>query len=69
MNRIFIYFIKIYKRFISPMFPPTCRFTPTCSEYSLQAYQKYNFIKASFLTIRRILRCNPFSKGGYDPLE
>ncbi|MEO0234689.1 MAG: membrane protein insertion efficiency factor YidD [candidate division WOR-3 bacterium] len=69
MNRIFIFFIKIYKRFISPMFPPTCRFTPTCSEYSLQAYQKYNFIKASFLTIRRILRCNPFSKGGYDPLE
>ncbi|MEO0304323.1 MAG: membrane protein insertion efficiency factor YidD [candidate division WOR-3 bacterium] len=69
MNRIFIFFIKIYKRFISPMFPPTCRFTPTCSEYALHAYQKYNFIKASFLTIRRILRCNPFSKGGYDPLE
>ncbi|MEJ5308034.1 MAG: membrane protein insertion efficiency factor YidD [candidate division WOR-3 bacterium] len=69
MNRIFIYFIKVYKKYVSPMFPPTCRFTPTCSEYSLQAYQKYNFFKASFLTIKRILRCNPFSKGGYDPLE
>ncbi|MEO0288068.1 MAG: membrane protein insertion efficiency factor YidD [candidate division WOR-3 bacterium] len=69
MNRIFIFFIKIYKIYVSPLFPPTCRFTPTCSEYSLQAYQKYNFIKASFLTIKRILRCNPFSKGGYDPLE
>lgn len=69
MNRIAIVFIKFYRNFVSPIFPPSCRFTPTCSEYSLQAFQKYNFIKASFLTVKRILRCNPFSKGGYDPLE
>ncbi|HAF07648.1 MAG: membrane protein insertion efficiency factor YidD [bacterium] len=69
MNRIVIFFIQIYRKFISPLFPPTCRFTPTCSEYSLQAYRKYNFFKASFLSVKRILRCNPFSKGGEDPLE
>uniref|UniRef100_A0A7C3NHF9 Putative membrane protein insertion efficiency factor n=1 Tax=candidate division WOR-3 bacterium TaxID=2052148 RepID=A0A7C3NHF9_UNCW3 len=69
MNKIVIFFIQIYRKFISPLFPPTCRFTPTCSEYSLQAYKKYNFFKASFLSAKRILRCNPFSKGGEDPLE
>lgn len=45
-----------------------CRYSPTCSNYALEAYQKFNFFKASFLTFYRILRCNPFSKGGYDPV-
>lgn len=60
--------IRLYKLLISPLLPPSCRFTPTCSSYALQAYKKYNFLKASFLTIKRILRCHPFSKGGYDPV-
>ncbi|HNV43167.1 MAG: membrane protein insertion efficiency factor YidD [Spirochaetes bacterium] len=72
LNDIFsflaICIIRLYKLFISPLLPPSCRFTPTCSSYALQAYKKYNFFKASFLTIKRILRCHPFSKGGYDPV-
>jgi len=47
---------------------PTCRFRPTCSEYAIDSYQNYNFFYATLLTIWRILRCNPFSKGGYDPI-
>lgn len=61
--------IKGYRKFISPLFGASCRFTPTCSEYALLAYEKYNFFKATFLVIWRILRCNPFCKGGYDPLK
>jgi len=47
---------------------PTCRYHPTCSNYAIDAYENYNFFSATFLTIWRILRCNPFSKGGYDPI-
>ena len=61
-------FVLFYRRCISPLTPPSCRFTPTCSEYSMQALNKYGFLKGSWLTIKRILRCHPFSKGGYDPL-
>jgi putative membrane protein insertion efficiency factor len=60
--------IKGYRAIVSPMFPPTCRFTPTCSEYFIQALEKYGIFKGSWLGIRRILRCHPFSPGGYDPL-
>lgn len=60
--------IKIYQRVLSPLFPPSCRFIPTCSEYSIQALKKYGAIKGSVLSIWRILRCNPFNKGGYDPV-
>lgn len=67
LNELFIILIKIYQ-FIFKYAPKVCRFTPSCSEYSLQAFKKYNFFKALFLTICRILRCNPFCKGGYDPL-
>jgi len=48
--------------------PSKCKFTPTCSSYAIEALEKYGFIKGTFLSIRRILRCNPFSKGGYDPV-
>ena len=48
---------------------PRCKFYPTCSNYAIEAYKKYNFFKATFLTFTRILRCNRFSKGGYDPLK
>ncbi|MCK5683186.1 membrane protein insertion efficiency factor YidD [bacterium] len=63
-----IFFIKLYKKVIAPVMPPTCRFTPTCSTYSLEAFQKYGFFKGMYLTIHRILRCNPFCEGGHDPL-
>ncbi len=69
MKYIFIYLIKFYQKFISPIFPPSCRFYPTCSQYSLEAFQKYGVFKGFYKSAWRILRCNPFNKGGYDPLE
>ena len=60
--------IKFYQKFISPMKKPCCIYYPTCSVYSYEAYKKYGFFKGTYLTIWRILRCNPFSKGGYDPV-
>ena len=70
MNKIFIFLIKSYRKFVSPLLGQgKCRYTPTCSQYALEAFQKYNFFKAFYLSIWRILRCNPFSKGGYDPLK
>ena len=70
MKRIAIFLIKFYQKNISPRWGSgCCKYYPTCSQYSLQAYSKYGFIKGTFLSIWRILRCNPFSKGGYDPLK
>ena len=70
MNKIFILLIKFYRQNISPFFGEgKCRYTPTCSQYAIEAYKKYNFFKATALSVWRILRCNPFSKGGYDPLK
>lgn len=68
LRKAAIILIKLYKMLISPFFPPSCRFYPTCSTYSMEAYTKYNFFKATYLSVWRILRCNPFNKGGYDPL-
>ena len=61
--------IKGYQKFISPLFPPTCRFYPTCSTYFIQALEKYGFFKGSFLGIKRLMKCHPFNPGGYDPLK
>jgi putative membrane protein insertion efficiency factor len=58
--------IKFYRKFISPCFPPTCRFTPTCSSYALQALEKYGAFKGSWLTLKRICRCHPWNDGGVD---
>ncbi|MCR3955951.1 MAG: membrane protein insertion efficiency factor YidD [Gudongella sp.] len=71
MTRIAILLIRFYQRIISRyiLTGNNCRFYPTCSEYSLQAYKKYGFIKGSYLSANRILRCNPFNEGGYDPLK
>ena len=66
--RILCLLIRFYQVFISPLFPPCCRYYPTCSSYALEAIKKYGPLKGSFLAIRRILRCNPFHKGGYDPV-
>ena len=60
--------IRFYQKFISPLFPPVCRFTPTCSAYAVQALKKHGPIKGLLLAIWRILRCNPWGGSGYDPV-
>lgn len=60
--------IKFYQLFISPLFPPTCRYSPTCSNYMLTAIKKHGAIKGLLMGCSRILRCQPFAKGGYDPV-
>lgn len=64
----FVFFIKIYQNIISPLFPPTCRYTPTCSEYSIQSLKKYGLIKGVYLSIKRIVNCHPWGGSGYDPI-
>ena len=68
MKRLLLRCIRFYRRAISPLFPPRCRYIPTCSEYALEAVEKYGAVKGTFLATKRILRCNPFHKGGYDPV-
>ena len=68
MKHLMIWLIRLYRKFISPLKPPCCRFTPTCSAYALEAFTKRGFFVGFILTVWRILRCNPFSKGGYDPV-
>lgn len=69
MKKILIKMISYYQKYISKYTPRTCRFYPTCSQYGKEAIKKYGAIKGLYLTIKRILRCHPFSKGGYDPLK
>jgi putative membrane protein insertion efficiency factor len=69
VKRFIIFFIKGYQKIISPLFPPTCRFYPSCSAYFIQAVEKYGVLKGSYLGIKRILKCHPFHPGGYDPLK
>ncbi len=69
MKKVAIMLIRFYQRFISPLKRPSCRFYPTCSQYSLEAFQKYGFLKGFVLSIRRISKCHPFHKGGHDPLK
>ena len=68
MKHLMIWLIGLYRKFISPMKPPCCRFTPSCSAYAIEAYKKRGFFVGTILTVWRILRCNPFCKGGYDPV-
>ena len=68
MKRFMIWLIGLYRKYISPLKPPCCRFTPTCSAYAIEAFEKRGFFVGFILTVWRILRCNPFSKGGYDPV-
>ena len=65
---LFIFLIRIYKLVISPMFPARCRYTPTCSEYGLQAIQKYGPFKGGWLTLKRIGSCHPWGGHGHDPV-
>ncbi|MFR1518180.1 MAG: membrane protein insertion efficiency factor YidD [Clostridia bacterium] len=69
MKKIFLKMIRFYQKNISPMKKPCCRFYPTCSEYAVQAIEKYGALKGFFMALWRILRCNPFCKGGYDPVK
>jgi uncharacterized protein len=69
MRMIFVAIIKGYQKIISPLFPPSCRFYPTCSEYAVQSISKYGVFKGGIKSVWRILRCNPFNKGGIDPVE
>jgi hypothetical protein len=61
--------IEMYRRFVSPMLPPSCRYWPSCSEYALQAIQKHGVLKGGLLGAWRVIRCNPWSKGGIDPVR
>ncbi len=68
MKKIMIFFIKIYQKYISPMKSTKCPYFPSCSQYGLEAIEKHGALKGGLLAIWRIIRCNPFSKGGYDPV-
>ncbi|MEW6702595.1 MAG: membrane protein insertion efficiency factor YidD [Bacteroidota bacterium] len=69
MGFVLINLIKLYQKIISPMFSPSCRFYPTCSEYAVQAVTKYGALKGGVKAMWRILRCNPYNKGGFDPVK
>jgi len=68
LRNILIIVVKFYRKFISPLKQPSCIYSPTCSSYALEALERYGFFKGGYLSIRRILRCHPFAKGGYDPV-
>jgi hypothetical protein len=68
MKNILIFFIRTYQKLISPILGPRCRFYPTCSNYAITALKKHGIIKGGALSIKRLLRCHPFNKGGYDPV-
>lgn len=68
MKTLLILAIRGYRQLISPLFPPTCRFQPTCSQYALTAVERFGPLKGGWLALRRITRCHPFHPGGYDPV-
>jgi putative membrane protein insertion efficiency factor len=68
VKRVLIAILRFYKRHISPLLPNACIYTPTCSEYAMEAIEKHGVFKGTGLAIWRVLRCNPFHEGGYDPV-
>lgn len=68
MKKAILLLIQFYRNFISPLKPPSCRYIPTCSEYARTAVEKYGARRGGWLAVKRILRCHPFHKGGYDPV-
>lgn len=68
MKRVLLFLVRTYQLAISPLLPPSCRYTPSCSEYSVQALHKYGACKGSWLSAKRVCRCHPWHPGGYDPL-
>lgn len=69
MRAVVLSALRAYKRHLSPMLPPACRYVPTCSEYAMEAVERYGVVKGLALTLKRVLSCNPFSRGGYDPVR
>ena len=69
MKFLFIDLLKLYKTLLSPFLSPSCRFIPTCSEYAMEAVEKYGAIRGSWISVKRICRCQPFCDGGHDPVE
>lgn len=69
MKKIFLYLLRAYQLFISPLLPPSCRFTPTCSQYAMDAIVRHGAIVGLYLSCRRLLRCHPFHAGGHDPVK
>lgn len=67
-RRLAILMIRAYQRFVSPLFPPSCRFTPTCSAYALTSIERYGLSRGGWLAMKRIARCHPFTPGGHDPV-
>ena len=68
MTRVLVYVIGLYRNMVSPLRLPTCRFTPTCSQYAIDALLAYGFLRGSWLTIKRLARCGPWHRGGWDPI-
>jgi len=68
MKQVLLWLIRGYRALVSPLFPPTCRFQPTCSHYALQAVERFGPVRGGWLAVRRILRCHPLHPGGYDPV-
>lgn len=67
-TRVAIAAVRAYQRLVSPLFPPTCRFTPTCSAYAVTALERYGLLKGGWLALKRIGRCHPWNEGGHDPV-
>jgi len=68
MKRVLLAALRFYKTQISPALPPACRYTPTCSEYAIEAVDRYGAWRGTVMAIRRVISCNPFARGGYDPV-
>jgi putative membrane protein insertion efficiency factor len=69
MKCFVIFTIKFYQKFISPLFPPSCRFYPTCSSYAIEAIKRYGLLRGGLLALKRVAKCHPFHPGGYDPVR
>lgn len=68
MNRAAVLFVKAYQAFVSPLLPPSCRFTPTCSAYAVTAIERYGVLKGGWMAAKRVGRCHPWNPGGFDPV-
>jgi len=69
MKSLALELLRIYKRWISPVFPPSCRYVPTCSEYAMEAVERYGAVRGLMMAAWRVLRCHPLAKGGLDPVK
>ncbi len=68
MKQVFCFLIRLYRKWVSPILPPSCRYYPTCSAYALEAVERYGAFRGGLLAVKRVLRCHPYHPGGYDPV-